>query len=59
MGYIVKKRMDSLRPSKIPHRYCVTPDFHITDHWDEKSGGHAVVKVRREKTDLRQELVCC
>ncbi|CAF9907780.1 MAG: hypothetical protein ALECFALPRED_003886 [Alectoria fallacina] len=39
-------------PSRIPHRYCITPDFHITDHWDEKSNDHVVVKFRLEKTDL-------
>ena len=26
--------------------------MHITDHWDEKSNGHVVVKFRFEKTDL-------
>ena len=30
----------------------MTPDVHITDHWDEKSNGHVVVKFRFEKTDL-------
>ena len=59
MGCLVKKRMDSLSPFKIPHRYCVIPDFHITDHWDEKSNGHAAVELRRARTDPRQELVCC
>ncbi|CAD6577228.1 MAG: Transcription factor spt20 [Alectoria sarmentosa] len=31
-------------------------DFHITDHWDEKSNGHAAVELRRARTDPRQEL---
>ena len=30
----------------------MTPEVHITDHWDEKSNSHAVVKFRFEKTDL-------
>ena len=41
--------------SKIPHRYCVIPDVHITDHWDEKSNGHVVVKFRFEKMDLNSK----
>ena len=39
-------------PSKIPHRYCVTEAVFITDHWEERSNGHIVVKFRFEKTDL-------
>lgn len=33
----------------------MTPDVHITDHWDEKSNGHVVVKFRFEKTDLNKK----
>ena len=33
----------------------MTPEVHITDHWDEKSNGHTVVKFRFEKTDLKNK----
>ena len=33
----------------------MTDDFHITDHWDERSNGHVVVKFRLEKTDLKSK----
>ena len=40
-------------PSKIPHRYCVASAYHITDHWEERSNGHTVVKFRMEKIYLQ------
>ena len=33
----------------------MTDDFHITDHWDERSNSHIVVKFRLEKTDLHSK----